>query len=192
MSESTIPTPTLRVELDVDRQTGPDGRTLFDEIVDRAAAQLMDRIVAGEHRTGYHDEGESYWTSAVRERVEKVRTQIIRERLEPLVTDQLERPLKPAQLARYGKDPEAPGRTTLADLVRAEIQDWLTKSEPTDRYNAKAGGTKIQQIIRAEIGLQPTKVFTAELEAGKAEVRKALREQGAVLLAQTIERAAGK
>lgn len=182
------PRPALSVELPLDWQTGPD-TTMLDMILERAAWLIMDRCIAGETRSHREDDGHPYWVTIVRERVEATRTAIIREHLEPLVIDELERPLTPVQAVRYGQpEPKAGERTTLADLVRAEVQAWLTKSEPTDRYNSAKGGTKINQLIRAEVDRRLTQEFAKELEAGKAEVRAALRAQGAALLADTIEK----
>lgn len=182
------PRPVLSVELPLDWQTGPD-TTMLDMILDRAAWLVMDKCIAGEQRSRYDNDDQPYWVSVVRGRVEAIRTAIIREKLEPLITDELERPLTPVQAVRYGQpEPKQGERTTLADLVRAETADWLRKNEPVDRYNSKAEGTKLQQIIRAEVNHILAKEFAKELEAGKAEVRAALRAQGAALLADTIER----
>lgn len=187
------PTPAvLSVALPLDWPTGYGGRdeTLIDLILDRAALLVMERCLAGATTSHYdREDGETYWVNAVRERVEAIRTAIIREHLEPLITDELERPLTPVQAVRYGQpEPKTGERTTLADLVRSEVQAWLTKSEPTDRYNSKGGGTKINQLIRAEVDYRLSQEFAKELEAGKAEVRAAIRQQGAALLADTIER----
>jgi len=187
------PRPALSVELPLDYPTGYHGQdeTFLDQILERAAWLIMDRCIAGEQRNRFDDDDDvrPYWVTVVRERVEAIRTAIIREHLEPLITDELERPLTPVQAVRYGQpEPKAGERTTLADLVRAEVQAWLTKSEPTDHYNSKAGGTKINQLIRAQVDYRLTQEFAKELEAGKAEVRAALRAQGAALLADTIEK----
>lgn len=192
MPEPIPPRPALAVELPLDWPTGPD-TTMLDMILERAAWLIMDRCMAGEQRSRYDDHDQPYWVSAVREKVEAIRTAVIREHLEPLILDELERPLTPVQAVRYGQPEPQPGeRTTLADLVRKEMADWLRKEEPHDRYNAKAGGTKLQQLIRAEVNHQLAKEFAQELEAGKADVRKALRDQGAALLTQAIEKMAAK
>lgn len=185
--------PTLTVELPLDYPTGYHGSdvTFLDQILERAAWLIMDRCIAGETRNRHDDDDQPYWVTVVRERVEAIRTAIIRERLEPLVTDELERPLTPVQAVRYGQpEPKAGERTTLADLVRSEVQAWLLKSEPVDRYNSAKGGTKINQLIRAEVDHRLRTEFAKELEAGKAEVRSALRAQGAQLLADVIEKQA--
>lgn len=187
------PRPALTVELPLDYPTGYHGDevTFLDQILERAAWLIMDRCIAGETRRGRDDDDQPYWVTVVRERVEAIRTAIIREHLEPLITDELERPLTPVQAVRYGQPEPRPGeRTTLADLVRAEVADWLRKNEPADRYNSKAGGTKLQQIIRAEVDHRLAQEFGKELEAGKLEVRAAIRAQGAALLAATIEKMA--
>lgn len=190
LEQPSPPRPALEVSLPLDWATGLD-QTLLDLILDRAAWLLMDKCLAGEQRNRYSDDDQPYFVSAVRERVEAIRTQIIREKLEPLVTDELERPLTPVQAVRYGQpEPKAGERTTLADLVRAEVQAWLTKSEPTDRYDGRKGGTKINQLIRAEVDHRLRTEFQKEFEAARIEVRNALRAQGAQLLADAIEKQA--
>lgn len=192
----TEPT-TLTVELDftpyLSRRTSynPETDEEYTEqvtfeglIVDRIARQLYETAIAsaskGEDRYGY-------W--GLKYKVQEITEEVIRENVTALVLAELEKALAPT----CSDDPDAPPKT-LKDRIVELAKDQLTLREPNNNYNgSRQKGSLLYEAVMAATSREINKELGEALNAGKEQVKKALRDTGAQLLADTLAaQAAGR
>lgn len=116
-------------------------------------------------------------------RVQSIRDEEIREQIRPLITEALTKALQPASV--YGEPKGEP--TTLAEIITKQALAELRT--PRDQGYGHQKKTLVQEMITKEVTSSFTAELKKELEAGKEQVRKVLREQGAALIEQAIEKA---
>ena len=146
--------------------------TIEDVVLGLAAQKIVTSILTSEAK--------SYLHSAV----QRIRDDEIREQLRPLIADALARSVQPTD--HFGNPKGEP--TTLAEVITKQAKAEATA--PRDQGYGKPKRTLVQEIVAKEVDRTFRAELAKELEAGKAEVRKALREQGAAILQQAIEKAA--
>lgn len=168
----------VTVELDLDNAMGyeydEDGevvgrRDLAGTIVELASGQLLRSIDKGTRRV-------------LTDRVAAITDQMIREQVSPLVAAALIRTTK-----RTNSFGEPIGdEQTLSDLIAAEAQKQLTQS--TGDYNRRQ--TLVQKYIADEVTVKIRHELDEAMRAAKAQVADAVKQQGAALLTETIQRMA--
>jgi hypothetical protein len=176
----------MKIELDLDlnahlaRHIGYDEEgeplqhpTTIEDVVLGLAADKIARTVTADQAKAY-----------LLDRVTRLRDEVIREELRPLVVDALERSVQPTD--PYG-NPKGEA-TTLAEVITRIAKEEMTA--PRDQGYGRQKRTLVQQIIAEHVDAKFKTELGKELDAGKAEVRSALREQGAALIQQAIEKAA--
>lgn len=148
--------------------------TLEDLVIQLAADTVADRVTK-----------DSQWDQH-RQRVQTVRDEIIREKLEPLIEQALTRSLQPTD--SYGQPKGEP--TTLAEVIVGKATEMLTKQARVGRYPDERTATQVQAWISEAVDRHVKAELSKALEEAKAEVKAAVRKQGAAVIAETIERMA--
>lgn len=184
----TEPTHPIHVDLTIDLDRYLAGVTRYDRDGEPYAsgpttleAVVLDAVVAQIIHVFVDNRDLS---QPLRERVAKVRDEVIREAVQPLVVEALESALQPT--SRYGEPAGDP--TTLRSVIVAEAQSYLTKAQHA-RYGDEAV-TPVKQMIREEVAKAVKADLKEALEQARAEVSAAVQAEAAVLLAETIKRAA--
>lgn len=178
---------TIHVELDVDLDRHLAGQTTYDHDGDigTGPTTLEDVILAEVVRTVVQrvvSDRDLYRTLALR--IGGIRDETIRAQVEPLVQAALVQSIQPTN--HLGEATGEP--VTLAERITADATAYLTKTSSRD-YNTP-GKTPIQKWVDDAVNHTVTAELKNALEDGKAEVKAALRTQGAQLLTETIERMA--
>lgn len=149
--------------------------TVLDAIIAEAGRQLVERIV--KDTSGY---------GGMVNRAREVRDEILTERLAPLIEDALTRSVQPTD--GYGQPKGEP--TTLAEIITKQAETWLRAPRAENRSGYGPQKTNVQWLVEEAT----TRTFQQELAPvvaqAKAEVRAAVQEKGAAVLAETITRMA--
>lgn len=175
----------VRVEVDLGlllaRATGtyddePRYRELADLVIDEAARQLTDRIVSEAGRD-------------LKEQVRGRFEEAIDAPVQRMVTAAVEGVVESGKWRRYRhRDTDEP--QTLQEVIVAMATEWLTKDHREYVGGRDKVSTKAQAWLSKAVDHTIKKQLAAALEEGRAEVRQALRDQGAQLLQEAIERQA--
>lgn len=129
---------------------GP-GATLQDLIIEAA----VDRLIPSVRDT----------RAALKERVDKKFTEQVEGRVEELVAEAIDAPIQ--RMTSWG---DAKGKpTTVRELIRESLEDWLNKPGSTDRYGN--GAKNLQDMINVATKNLLEKDFTAYLKEIKEKVR---------------------
>jgi hypothetical protein len=175
MTDMAVPQGPLRVEYDIDTIVSDNGTTLFDLIVDRAAAQLVEQL------TKSRDE----FYSTIRNRVNAVRNELLREKLEPVIEEALKSSVQ--RTNTFGGAVGDP--TTLTELIieegRKQLQSGAGSTSSTRRQD-----TVLDRIIAEEVNRQLSTELKAAVEAGKSEILDRVRGEAAQIMASAISRMA--
>lgn len=143
----------------------PEGVTLAEAIVDQAAKQLLASIKEE--------------TEPVRARVRAIRDEEIREQVRPLVGDTLGMLVQ--RTDEYGSPKGQP--VTLREVI-------LEKAAESFKVSSRNRKSPLEEFITQEVD----RAFRGELQeamkASRAQVLAAVREQGAQIVQETIERMA--
>lgn len=153
---------------DADGETYSEPTTLEDVVLAEVVRTVVAKLVTDDLYRG------------LRQKVLEIRDEVIREAVTPLVTEAIEASVQPTD--HYGEPKGEP--TTLRAIIVKNAQDYLSKPSGGD-YNRKALAP-VQAFIAAEVASTVTKELREALDAGKAEVKQALQEQGAKLIAEAI------
>lgn len=169
---------TLELTLDLDRylirshylddngEEHGEPSTLETLVLDEAARQVVASLPR-EIRAG------------LTQRVTEIRNDLIRDLARPIIMEALSTPLQ--RTNTYGE--KIAGETTIREIIVTETQAWLTGRQ---RSGSTTTVTNVQALIREEVAAALKKELTAEIDAAKAEVRAAVKDQAAALLAGTI------
>ena len=139
-------------------------------LLDSLAAAMVRRIA--EDRSGY---------TSLLTAINKVRDEVIREMVTPIVAEAFASPI--LRTNSYG-EPIRGETTTLREIIIAESIKVITG--PADSYGSR-GETRLQAVIRKEIESTWEREIKGAIDAAKAEVRKAVQDKAAGILAQTIQ-----
>lgn len=156
---------------DEDGEIVQEATTVEDIVLGLAANKLVQSIVTKEA------------SDYLRQTVERIRDEEIRAQIRPLIAEALTKALQPA--SAYGEPKGEP--TTLAEVIAKRALAELQL--PRDQGYGRQKRTLAQEIIAKELDHKFTAELKKEIEAGKEQVRKVLREQGAALIEQAIEKA---
>lgn len=174
----------ITVQLDLDellagyRRVGPDGEesgpvSMTDAIVSDAARQLVERLVRDTDRYG-----------ALLAQVNAARDAAIMERLLPLIDVALSRAIQPTN--GYGQPVGEP--TTLTDVIVQKATKALT--EKRSKGYGKPETTLVDEILDESMRRTIGSELREAIQEARAQVHAAVREQGATVIAETIERMA--
>lgn len=157
---------------DTDQETS-EPATLEGLVLDRLLASLVAKVTSDRD-----------YVTGIADRLNRIRDEALDRLLEPLLVEAINRSFQPTN--RYGESScEA---TTLSDVIVARAEAWLRES-PND-YNSRGTGPRIDRFIAEATGREFTKRLQAAAAEGEAEVKAAMREAGAKMLADIISRAA--
>ena len=115
------------------------------------------------------------------DRINQTRDAIIREMVTPVVADALTAPIQ--RTNSYG-EPVKGEPSTLREIIIAEAMKVITG--PADNYGNR-NETRLQVAIRKEVESTWEREIKGAIDAAKAEVRKAVQEKAAGILAKTIQ-----
>jgi hypothetical protein len=179
----------MKVELDIDidsllapaysgcDEDGPvygKPRTIAEVIAEEAAAQLLHKLTNEETRDLYH-------------RVALVTDEEIKAQVRPLIAEALARSIQKTN--QFGESTGQP--TTLSEAIMAEVQRQLTKPTQGDSYGGSMRRkTLVQEIIGAEVERTIRRELADEISKARAQVSAAIRDEGARLISETIQRMA--
>lgn len=187
----------IRVELDIDLDRYLAGATRYNEdgepvghepatletvVLDAVVRDLVRQIVGARSSNGAGG-----WYDSVHHRIAKVRDEVIREQVAPIVAEALGAGVQ--QTDQYGEPTAKP--TTLRALIVKDAKDYLTKRSRDGGYNSPES-TPVQRMIRDEVAKAVKADLADALAQARAEVAAAVQAEAAVLLAETIKRAAVK
>lgn len=145
---------------------------VFNDVARQLLAELRNRATGSDIYGG------------LRQRIDAIRDEEIREAVRPAITEALTKAVQPTN--HYG---EAQGEPkTLHETIVEKATAWLTTAKGD--YYAKDKRTPIQAYIEDEVQKAFTKELRAEMEKAKAQVVKAVQDEGARVLAETIARMA--
>lgn len=163
----------INLELDLNDPLYEDGTSLRDLIVKRASAQLLEHV---------QKEGNAWPT--LRGRVEKMRDDEIRAALLPVIGQAVAEAVQPTNT--FGEPRGEP--VTLRGLIVKEAREQLKQSGRDRRHPSsdRRGATLLEHVIAHEVEGALGKELRAELEAAKADVKVAVREKGAEVIAEAI------
>lgn len=165
----------LHLGYDEDGEPVQEATTVEDVVLGLAANKLLASSVKAEA------------SSFLRQRVESIRDEEIRAQIRPLITEALTKSLQPT--GAYGEPKGEP--TTLSEIIAKQALAEL--QTPRDQGYGRQKRTLVHEIIGKEVDHKFTAELKKEIEAGKEQVRRVLREQGAALIAEAVEKAgAGK
>lgn len=180
---------TIHVELDIDLDRHLAGEPIYGgggDIIGSDKTTLESVVIAEVVRTvvGRIVKDEMY--RSLSDRIRTLRDEAIMRHVEPLVVAALERGIQPTN--RLGES--AGERVTLAERVIAEATDYLTKPQRDGRNYDAPQRTPAQKWIAEAVEGTVKRELQQALDEGKAEVKAALRRQGADILADTIAKMA--
>ena len=179
-------TPWTAVEYDYssERETPTGPPDLLAWIVDRAAAQMLEQMDRNERYALHRAIGD-----AIRQQVDVHAERIVRSVLDTAVV--VGQPGLPDRLT-LAEDGDEDGRP-LHEVVEERCREWLNESIPDPDARDQYGAARITRLAVFARDASKRKV-TAELreafDEGRAQVQAALREQGAAILQEAIERQA--
>lgn len=177
MTDMMTPQGPLRVEYDVDQIVSENGAVLFDLIVDRAAAKLVDRLT--QDRDVYGE---------FRNRVNAVRNELIREKLEPVVEEAIKTSVQ--RTNSFGGAVGDP--TTLTELIIEEGRKQLTsKAGSSSGMRTSTSTTVLDKLIAEAVDRQLTTELRAAVETGKEEILAKVRGEAAKIMSDAVSRIAG-
>lgn len=161
---------------DIYRQTYHEGGYdhLPEVIIHTLATEMVKKLA--EDRDGYQ---------RLRDHIARVRDDVIREMVTPVVAEALTAPIQ--RTNSYGEPINGP-TTTLREQIVAEAMKVIT-GPSGDSYNSR-GETRLQVAIRKEVESTWEREIKGAIDSAKAEVRKAVQEKAAAVLAQTIQQMA--
>lgn len=160
---------------DGDRQTEPV--TIEDVVIDQAARALLTDAT----QFALKDE----W-GTLRRRINEVTVDAIREAVAPLIAEALTRAVQPTN--QFGEQTGSP--VTLTERIVAAAEEQLRRPDRTRSSFDRSPKTTLEELVAEATSSAVRKELAGALEAGKAEVKAALQQQGAALLAETITRTA--
>lgn len=172
-------------EMERERPDGPPDLLTF--IVDRAAAQMLDSMDREERRTL-----QRRITAAVDAMIVQHADRVLRETLATaVVVGQPGRPDNKRTLKLA--DPDDEDARPLHEVIEERCREWLDEAVPdpnaTDRYRAPQI-TRLAAFAREASQRKVNAELRAAFDEGRNEVKAALREQGAAILQEAIERQA--
>jgi hypothetical protein len=173
MADETV---TIVIDLGAHYAEG-DELSLADRILDRAAVRLLEKLES--------DKG--LWPR-LRDRVEAIRTEALDAAIRPAVEEAVATTLQPRNSLTGGPVGEP---KTVEEMIVERAEKWLSESVMVDRGPFRGlRVSRVQQFIGEAVDATVRGQLAHALEAGKLEVQKALKEQGAELLSTAIARMA--
>lgn len=147
--------------------------TLEGLVLDRIVAALVAKVTS-----------ERDYVNGIAERLNRIRDEVLDRLLEPLLQEAITRSFQPTN--RFGESScEA---TTLSDVIVARAEAWLRET-PND-YNSRGKGPRIDRFINEAVGREFQLRLRTAVAEGEAQVKDAIREASASMLADIIARAA--
>lgn len=153
-------------------EDGVRGTSLQDLVVEQA----VQRMVTDARRDD--------WGTTLRERVTTIRDEEIRAAVKPDIEAALLKAVQPTD--SYGMPKGEP--LTLHEVIVKQATDWLTKPE-SQRYGEKAM-SPVKRLITEEVERVFRRDLQKAMDEAKAEVREAIKQEGAALISETIARMA--
>lgn len=158
-----------------DAANGIRGASLQDLIVEAAAQQVL--AGAREDVGGYR--------KGLRERIAAIQDEHIRAAVLPDIEAALTRAVQPTD--HYGQPKGEP--VTLHEVITEKAMSWLT-TPASERYG-ESRMTPVERLIKEEVERAFAREVKAALDEAKQQVKDAVQQQGARVLAETITRMAG-
>lgn len=146
--------------------------TLLEAIVDRAAHQLVQKIIRGSFE----------WHDSLRDYVYDVREQMVRDAIGPMVQAALDEPL---QRTNSWGDPIGDPRTirtVVADTVVAEAKEALGVGKARHARQP----TVLERLVAETVPAVLTKELAAEVAEAKATLRGAVAKSAAQVMADAL------
>ena len=177
----------LSVSLDLDAIVGHeqydgDGEpvggpvTLLDRIAELAAIQLVHRLAKDRDKDTY---------GGLVKRAQDIRDDEIREQVKVLIEEALSAPI--FKTNGYGERSSEP--TTLREIIAETVRKELTV--PQDQGYNRPKQTTVTAFIQKEVNRAVTAEFKKAMQEAQDEVRAAVKERGAEVIAETVTRLAG-
>lgn len=179
----------IKVEVNLDelivgtRYTGdpddPDGGpvTLIDAVVEEVGRLVLQSIKNDTTRDTYR---------SLRDRAATIRDEEIRAAIKPAIEQAVTATMQPTD--GYG-NPKGEPKTTHELIVEHATKVLTAKNN--DHYSRDKGQNIVEQFIAKEVQAVLNKELKAALEQAKADVMRAVKDQGAKVLSETIARMAG-
>lgn len=157
---------------DIYRSVYTDGsyESLPDAVLHELAVVMVKHL--SEDRDGYR---------TLRDQINQTRDAIIREMAAPIIAEVFAAPIQ--RTNSYG-EPIKGEPTTLREIIIAESMKVITG--PADNYGNR-NETRLQVAIRKEVESTWEREIKGAIDTAKAEVRKAVQEKAAGILAKTIQ-----
>jgi hypothetical protein len=153
-------------------EDGVRGTSLQDMVVNAAIDKLVTKARQDE------------WGNSLRERVQAIRDEEIRAAVKPAIEEALLKSVQPTDT--YGMPKGEP--MTLHEVIVKRATDWLTT--PTgDRFDRKRV-SPVQKVIQEEVERAFKFDLSKAMDEAKAQVREAVKQEGAALISETIARMA--
>lgn len=178
----------LKVEFDMDElivgfrySSDPDSDgapiTLVEAVVEEVARMVL-HAIKNDTQSGIYP--------TLRERAATIRDEEIRSAIKPAIEQAVAAAMQPTD--GYG-NPKGEPKTT-HELIVEQATKALTAKEH-DHYSRNKGLNIVEQFIATEVRTTLDKELRGALEQAKADVLKAVRDQGAKVLSETIAKMAG-
>lgn len=137
--------------------------TLEELVLDRVVEKLAADVLAGP------------FGKSLNQRIQGVRDEVIREHVEPAITGAM----------------TAPDGDSMRDYIAARVNETLLTptADPGAGYSAPRR-TMVERYIEKEVNHAVRRDLAAALEEGKTQVKNALREMGAEILADVLAKQA--
>lgn len=180
----------VHVELDIDLDRalirrgghhGPDDEwipetpvTLEDLVLDAVVDKIVAKVTS--ERDG--------WLAGEQSRVSRVRDEILREKLEPILDAAVAAAIQPTN--KLGEGTCEP--VTLNDIILQRGQAWL--EETIESRTSRGRVSRIQHIINEAVDRTFTSELAHAVNAGKEQIKAALTQHAAALLAETLAKQA--
>lgn len=166
----------IRVEFEPHEVYAGNEKTLADLIIDGAVSRLL---VDFRREEAVQD---------LRQRIRAIRDEVLAESLRETILVAIEQALQPTD--SFGSPKGEPKK--LYELIRDEAIALLTKPS-RDSYGSPKQQTLVQELIATAVRSEVEREMKAALDAGRAEIREALKAKGAEMLEKAlIEMANGK
>ena len=117
-------------------------------------------------------------------RAQAVLDEVLRERIAGLAIEALAQAVRPTD--EFGTPKGQP--QTLAELIQKKV---VAQLKTTSRDGYSRNRTVMDEVLEEEVRRTVRKELDAELKAAKEQVAAAVREQGAQLISETIQKLAG-
>lgn len=151
--------------------------TFMEGVTEEVARLVFSTIKSGAMSDRYQE---------MTRRAAEIRDEEIRQAVRPAVIEAIEASMQPTD--SYG-NPKCEAKT-LHELIVEQARKAITAKD-SDHYSRTKGLNIVEQFVAAEVKSALDKELKATLEQAKVDVLRAVQEQGAKVLSETIAKMAG-